>query len=946
MYKKIKRFLICFLAVTMMASTGNIYAEGDNDEASETAVADSETGDEESEDEELVEEQEEIEIGADDVKRLMTLIGESDGVEIYARSEEYEDEIWAAHGGNPKDKEDYDKDAEPTQDQLDAEADIELLDNCGELAAIDKSTGEVIATFEKGKSCDEGETYLSGAERYIVVLNEDLNEVIKFRHVISTLDDPLLFATMDNQTLELMDDDFKNVEMVYNYDSDSDGKSIYYTDDKSQMAWLSEDKSQVLATVRYVAENDDYKMLVDDRTAIIGIENKSTGYIWWSSPIGSTRDSVATPLLIQELRSSNVMTYGIPASRTTKIIRSNEDKCSVKVSDCTDGVKVTYDYSTLGIKYPVEYTLEDDHLKASLKVAEVEESGTENIITQLTLLGSFGAGAPDEDGYFVVPDGSGALINFNNGKKTSNVYSQRIYGSDKTAVPNNAPAVTEQVYLPCYGIVKEDNAMLVVASKGDSNATINASVSGQSKSSYNLCNFSFTLRGTDTFYMSGNTKTELTVFESGGIKSDDIEVLYYPISKDNASYVDIAEKYRNYLTENKGVAVSTKENSSPLYIDLYGGVEKEVPVMGIPVTQKTSITSYSQAEEILRNLSDSGVDEMVVSYNNWTNAGICDEIDYKAKPSGTLGGKGDFEDLTNFMSQKNIEFYPTVNNMSFYSGNGYYSFSDTAVRVSGAYSRIISYDRAYGVQNDFKETMSLLSPNAFKEVYSNVAENYSDAGLKGVSLGDMTSALYGDYGKLGISRFKTMTILEESYSTLNSSLSNKILADSANAYALPYVSHITEVPLSSSRYDVFDEDIPFYQLVLHGVIPYSTTAVNGSADSETLLLMAIATGSNLYFDMLYEETSVLKDTDFDVYYYANYEHWLNTATAEYKLASEIIKGVSNCTITDYVVSDDNVITTTYSNGTVIKVDLENKTIDNNGQVYKLDEYAEEGGIKF
>lgn len=63
-----------------------------------------------------------------------------------------------------------------------------------------------------------------------------------------------------------------------------------------------------------------------------------------------------------------------------------------------------------------------------------------------------------------------------------------------------------------------------------------------------------------------------------------------------------------------------------------------------------------------------------------------------------------------------------------------------------------------------------------------------------------------------------MEMLEKGYEQLDSSLGNGILADSANAYALPYVSHITNVPLSSSHFDVFDEDIPFYQLVMHGVI--------------------------------------------------------------------------------------------------------------------------------
>ncbi len=952
MRNKIKRFLLCLLAVSMISTVGTIHAEGDETQgtADTSAEAEAETEEGEKEESKRVESVEDVELTAAEAEKLLHKIGTVDGLDIYMRSEDYKDEIWAAHGGNPKDKEDYDKDAEPTQDEIDAEAEIDLVKKLGDLVAVDPAKGKAVASFDDSSKCDEGKRYISDAGRYLLTVDEDLTRAISIREIVSTIDDPYLFKTSDGKTLELMDDDYKDVVMIYSYSGEEDGKSVFKgmdADGNEYFAWAGTELNQVYGTFRYTAENDNYRMLVDDRTAIIGLENKETGYIWWSSPMGATRDEIATPLLINELRSSSVLRYGVPERRSPhNYLRSNTDDCEVKVSDISNGIKVVYNYKKAGIKYPVEYTIEDDHLKASLKIADIEETNPANITTEITLLGSFGAASTEEEGYFVIPDGSGALVRFNNGKALNSTYSQRVYGSDVTAVPTVKGAVNEQVYLPVYGIVKEDNAMLVVASKGDSNVFLNTKVSEQSNSSYNLCNFTFLLRGTDTFYMSGSNKEELTVFESGAIKSDDIELLYYPIAKEDADYVDVAEKYREYLLNNEGVTVKTEADSFPMYVDLYGGVEKEKPILGIPVTLKTSITSYSESQEILSQLKANGVEDMVVSYNNWTNDGIKNQVDTSAKPSGTLGGKGDFNDLTDYMESNGIEFYPVSDNRDFYSGNGFYSFTSTAVRVSGAYSRIISYDRAYGIPDGFKDNMSLLSPSLFSEVFTEVADSYSDKGLTGMSIGSLTSSVYGDYGKKNLSRFDSMNLLTESYETINSKLSGGILADSANAYALPYVSHITGVPLTSSRYDVFNEDIPFYQLVMHGIIPYSTTAINSDADSETLLLMAAATGSNLSYDMLYEETSTLKDTDFDVYYYANYENWVGTASAEYKLVSSILSKVSDCTITDYQVENDTLITTTYSDGTVIKVDLENKTINDNGKEYDLTKYTEEGGFKF
>ena len=93
-------------------------------------------------------------------------------------------------------------------------------------------------------------------------------------------------------------------------------------------------------------------------------------------------------------------------------------------------------------------------------------------------------------------------------------YTGYVYGTDLTAVPLQQPAVTEQVYLPMYGIVNRDSAMMVVCTEGDSNAKLTASVSGQSKSSYNVCGFDFTLRDSDSYYMSGDNSTALTVLRT------------------------------------------------------------------------------------------------------------------------------------------------------------------------------------------------------------------------------------------------------------------------------------------------------------------------------------------------------------------------------------------------------------------------------------------------
>ena len=931
MIKRIRRTLLCLLIAASMAASGSAYTDDDKSIKQSDTVSKVESSSD-TEKFKRSEAVEKVELSVEDAEKYLKKIGYCDGYDVYFKSKDFDDALWKNVGGKPKSKKDYTPEQQETADKIDE------LKKLGELVIIDSKSGKAAASFKSGIKCDEGTLYVSEAGRFFVLTDEDTSRVIRLRKIVSTLDSKYAFLSADKKTLEFLRSDMKGTDKSLNYDRTEDGKRIYKSAD-GEFAWLTANGSHYLGAFRYGAENNKLRMIIDDRSASFGIENKENGYIWWSSPLGASQDKTATGLVADELRSSNTLRYGIPMSRSgNNILRSGSDAdCVYNVSDIENGIRVIYGYKDAGFTIPVEYTIEDDHLRAKLKISEIAESKPENIATEMTLLGSFGAASDDEDGYFVIPDGCGALVRFNNGRTTqTNLYQQRIYGNDVTAVPQNRGALTEQIYLPVFGIVRGDNALLAVAAKGDSNAYITANVSGQSKSRYNTCNFTFILRGTDTFYMSGNSHDKYTVFEKGSINSDDIELLYYPIVKKGADYTDIADRYRQYLLEEQGVEKRSNAGKAPLYLDLYGGVMKKKSVLGIPISFRTSITDFGQAVDIISELKERGVKDMVISYSNWTSDGIKNKVDKNAKPSGKLGGIRDFRSLTDLIDECGYSLYPVSDNRDFNSGNGYYSFSDTAVRVSGSYSRIVSYDRAYGIPDGFRKNLSLLTPDCYGEVLNGIAENYSNAGLVGVSLASLTSSLYGDYGKKSISRAGAEKLLTDGYENITEKLEGRLLADKANAYALPYVNHITGVPMTSSRFDLFDEDVPFYQIVMHGVIPYSAEAVNGSPNPEWLMLMAAATGSFLSYDMIHEETSELKDTDLDFLYYANYKGNIKKAAEDYALIEPLLSRVSDCYITDYR-TDGNIITTEYSDGTRVVTNFEKMTVRWNGGSISLRE---------
>ncbi len=720
------------------------------------------------------------------------------------------------------------------------------------------------------------------------------------------------------------------------------------TDTESQESdeeYVFREEKDVLKSMTLVSENENLSFYYSEEEDLLALVNKSNNYIWWSSPINVYGDSSAKGQVKNELASTMIIRYGDPVTRTTSTMRSAKNgKLVRKVSG--DKLKITYRYPAADFKIPVEYTLKEDCLSARIVTSEIEESeeSTGKKLLEISLLPNMTAFGPEDNGYYVVPDGSGALINFNNGKtnaKSYSAYTARVYGEDITSVPVNKPVVTKNVYLPMYGAVSDEgNGMLAVIHKGDSNATLSANVSGLSKSSYNICSAYFTVRTTDTYYMN---LEPLTVFEKGEIKTPELEMKFYPVYEKELDYVDIAGKYREYLINEEDV--SKAQNDIFLYLDIYGGAEKVEPVLGIPVKQKKSLTSYSQAQEIVGTLIGNGAENIVVSYNNWTDDGIENKVDFKNKPSSELGSKKQFKSMLSYFKENDVSFYPVVENKTFESGNGYWTFSDTALRASGQYSRQISYNLAYGTKNELEDAVSLLSPSVFEKMFSKLCKNYAKAGFEGVCIGELTSVLFGDYGKDPVVRDEMMNNIEQGLAKCSDDIGS-VLAKTANAYTFPYTDHITNVPLTSSKFDIFDKDIPFYQIVMHGVIPYSTTPINGSADSEQLFLKAVATGSNLHFDMIYEETSELKDTEYDNYFYANYYYWTETASGEYKLLRDILEGVKDEYITSYT-EDGDVSVTGYSNGTEITVNYDTGEIQLDGQLYRLADYIDmEGGLIF
>lgn len=715
-------------------------------------------------------------------------------------------------------------------------------------------------------------------------------------------------------------------------------------------------EEEALAQCTVAASNNNLELLVNEETGLFAFRTKNGDYTWWSNPYNADfdplamnnsakKDDLKSPLVINAVKVTDTEAPSTP-------LRTNNGS-TVTITMVENGFRAEYYFKNEGIKIPYYVTIKDDYVEASIAVDEIYEieheepekiSESTRSIVDVNFLQDLGAAFSDEEGYIITPDGSGAVINFNNGKSSTNPYTQRIYGRDLAKSQDMAPAKTEQAYLPIMGIVRNDNALLEVVTEGSAYATANAAVAGQKATSYNSAWFNFQLRASDSYYMGGQNAQPLNAYQTDRIPESRLTVRYYPIIKDNISYVDVAKRYQQYLVEEKGLTRTDKEEA-PLYLDIYGGTVKKQSILGFPVNLETAATTYEQAKEILQKLNSMGVTNIIASYEDFNGAGITSRISASVDYSGTLGGKNKFTQLKSYCEANGILLAPSVDLMEFErSGNGYTKTGASSIAITKAYATQSAYELAFGTPHDTRASWYILSPAYFEKVYGQVISSFTKEGMQAISVADGTNKLYSDFTSntsRNTSRQQAISNLIAGYEMINQS-GMTFVAGAANDYALPYVDYLKDVPLYSSNFDVYDYDIPFYQIVIHGYIPYTTKAKNASSSADELFVYSVATGTPLHYEVMYQDPNEFTDCSYDELFYTYYDGWLSDISAEYKLMQQYVLPLTDETIVDFERIDRYNCRTTFSDGTVIEADLQNLKIVINGTEVKLSDFEEKG----
>ncbi len=601
----------------------------------------------------------------------------------------------------------------------------------------------------------------------------------------------------------------------------------------------------------------------------------------------------------------------------------------------------------ISFEIPLEYRLNGDAVDVSIPMSQVVENGG-GAIFRIQLLRYFGAAGKDENGYMLVPNGSGSLIYFNNGKTTADNYSEYMYGIDPLAAEYTVLENTENPKMALYGLFREKSGIFATIEDGASLAYLNAGIAGKINE-YNYVYPTFVMRGNDKLSMFGATGNEADIpIVEKNFYDANLTVKYTMLPEEDASYVGAANYYRNRLLD-EGVLTAKEETDGDIkfYYDVLGGVDMTKFILGTQYQGLYAMTTFEEAQEMSDDLKGLGVSNQVMNFQGWMNRGYYHDVVDKLKIPHALGSKLSLGTLNDTLERNGGIFYADVALQQVTYVSKRYSENNETARYYGG-----GYIAEFGLVNPstLRRTSGLgyeenhyylISPKFLPRYVNSLASKIQNYNVDGISLRDLGNELHSDKKRTNvISREQALDVVLDSLAKL-SDTGKKLLVNDGNDYSFAYADDIINAPLTDNDYYIVDETVPFYEMLIHGSIDYSGSAINlsDSYDRAELVLNLIETGASPHFMFSAKNSSEIKNTGLNRFCSTTYESWKNDALEIYTEVNEALKDVKDSMIVNHEIVNDHLRIVTYENGVKIYVNTGTKDESVDGVTVPARAYA-------
>ena len=684
------------------------------------------------------------------------------------------------------------------------------------------------------------------------------------------------------------------------------------------------------------ASTDKFSLYIDETTATFSVTD-TAGNCWSSVPAGTINEPANDDLWgLIRVHYADKMGNTYELSSMTHSVRTGK----TKIMRIENGARIEFSFPDYGFVVPVHITLCRSGVEISVIAAQIEETNDLFRLISVDVVPYFHAAPDTEEGYILLPDGSGALLDWHQVTDPSVEYKQYVYGRDASIVMTEQAAQQQTVRLPVFGILWGDTACTAILTEGASRATLNATAAGK-RNSYSNAYAEFLYRDSAMVKIEKKNQT-VTIIEDSHTTVPTQTVRYCLMQGEDLSYVDMAAAYRDYLLTEGGITPSAGDRQPPLVLELWGGVMKQQFVMGFPVEQVVPLTTFEDAAAIVSKLQDGGVDKVLIHYTQWQKDATGAPIQTNLPVEGKLGGKKGLEQLLNAGSALSVYLDVNVNRMAS-SAWGYHTKNDSASSVRRDPAMQYFYAPNTG-KADVSSPIFHLKVSKMVATAEKIAEStekYPVSGLATSYLGDL---LYSDFSKNAVTRDISQGVWQDSLNILKSA-TGSLLVTGGNAYALPYADLILDAPMTDSGLLLTARAVPFYQIALHGIVDLSVTALNEAQDVQSAFLKAVETGSYLKWRWIARNEDELVETDYNNIISARYENWIDTAIDQYKQAESLLTRVADQTVVSHEIltASGDLVRVVWSDGTEVLVNYGSSDATVGGRTVPAQSFAVKEG---
>ena len=727
-----------------------------------------------------------------------------------------------------------------------------------------------------------------------------------------------------------------------------------------------------------VADNGKLKLSFSNHDNLFILEDLATGEIFRSypEPIHETT--------LEEGEVSDLLAYD-PKSETGQFITSpvfvgytksgmdggftlgvNQMPHVKTVYYIENGVRLRYEMKELELEFSVEITIEDNELVYRIPVKGIiEREGLENeqqdrrpLLVSLSVLPYMGAHRSGQEGYFVTPDGTGALTKFDTARITNyNEYSKKVYGGDLTFDLADSPDYNNLLLsVGAYGIienidedginsnVKANSMMTAFIKEGDSSASLKISNPGIRNLPFYAIYFEYSYRDFYKLQISnGGAQYDMVVKDK---QLGDVEqrMLISASETKEYSYVDAAKEIRADLMaqwkERYGIdlAMGSSGKAPTLNMKFFMGAQNEV---GGVLDQVKVMTEFEDVKNIYNELDSMGASDLRLSLLGWQKGGYFWNSTSKLKADSSYGGADGLEELYSWAKGKNLKLVLDNNLLIVYGDptNGA-TFRDSIVKRANTFYLNYYIKDTSGV---FRKTdFYVLGPKYFEnEIIDDVIERLKDLGANNVDLQQLGDMVYSDYNEENpLFRVQSISLYVKWLQEYGEKFDD-VAVYSGNSYAIPYINTVIDMPVEKSSHIVLDEEVPFMQLLYHGLVDYYSAPVNNQDDEVYFTLRSIEYGSLMSYEITKAKTSELRYTYYNGLYRSEYSKLKDEIVARYNAIAEAVKPFAGLEMTNHyrAVEGSKVFCTEYSDGTQVYVNYEKSAqnvVDQSGNTITIE----------